>query len=91
MGDNSTGIRNMFVVTEREIQNGILRAKNTADHTLAYIRDIKQLNLNVLRSAKLFIDVAGRSVDEEAQQLLDHLRDEKIPNALRDENIARFV
>ena len=76
-------------MTEREIQNGILRAKDTADHTLAYIRNIEGINVSVLRVSKLFVDIAGRSLDNEAQSLLDKLRDTKIPAALCEENIAR--
>ena len=78
-------------MTEREIQNGILRAKDTSDHTLAYIRNIEGLNVSVLRYSKLFVDIAGRNVDTEAQTLLDRLRDKKIPAALTEENIARYV
>lgn len=80
----------MLVVTEREIQNGILRATDTGDHTLAYIRDIEGLNVSVLRFSKLFVDIAGRSVDTEAQNLLNKLRDDKIPAALAEGNIARY-
>lgn len=76
-------------VTEREIQNGILRARDTSDHTLAYLRNIDGLNVSVLRTAKFFIDIAGRDVDEDAQQLLKNLRDEKIPAAMTEKNIAR--
>ena len=79
----------LVAVTEREIQNGMLRAKDTADHTLAYIRNIEGLNVSVLRFSKLFVDIAGRSVDTEAQNLLNKLRDKKIPAALSDDNIAR--
>lgn len=79
----------MLSVTEREIQNGILRAKDTTDHTLAYIRNIEGLNVSVLRFSKLFVDIAGRSVDTEAQKLLNKLRDKKIPAALTEDNIAR--
>lgn len=78
-----------LTVTEREVMNGILRAQDTADHTLAYLRIIEDININVLRSAKLFLDIAGRNVDTEAQELLGKLRDEKITAVLPESNIAR--
>jgi len=80
-----------YPVTEREIQNGILRAKGTAEHTLAYVRNIIDMNTSAVRFAKLFIDIAGRGVDTEAQTLLNDLRDKKIPAACPESNIARLV
>ena len=77
-------------VTEREVRHGIIDAKNTKDHCLAYIRDIDNMNLTALRFARNFIDMTGREVDKEAVKLLSVLRDEILPTKLPDYNIARF-
>ncbi len=78
-------------MTEREIQRGILRARNTKDHCLAYVRQIENVNMTALRYARNFVDVIGRDVDKEAEKLLAVLRDEKLPERLAASNIARFT
>ena len=80
-----------FSVTEREIERGILKAKDTKDHCMAYVRHISNVNLTLLRFARNFIDMAARDVDSEAQKLLTTLRDDKLPQKLPAANIARFV
>ena len=80
-----------FVVTEREVEHGILKASNVVDHTLAYIREISNINVGLLRFAAKFIDFAARNVDGEAQKLLKTLRDEKLPKRLPESNTARFT
>lgn len=50
------------VVTEREVINGILNVKNTRNHCLAQVRYINNINLQNLRRAGNFIDIANRQV-----------------------------
>ena len=59
-----------FAVTEREVERGILKAKNTEEHCLAYIREIANINITLLRMACKFVDVAANTVDNDAQKLL---------------------
>ena len=77
-------------VTEREISRGILKAKNVEDHCLAYIREIENINITLLRFAAKFIDFAARNVDGEAQKLLKTLRDDKLPAKMPKCNLVRF-
>ena len=77
-----------FTVTEREVIRGILKAPNVEDHCLAYVREISNINVTLLRFASKFIDFAARNVDNEAQKLLKALR-EKLPKKLPECNIAR--
>ena len=77
-------------VTEREITRGILKAKNVQDHCLAYIREIENINITLLRFASKFVDFAARTVDGEAQKLLKVLRDEKLPAKMPETNLAKF-
>lgn len=85
-------MHNYFMsVTEREVEHGILKASNVVDHTLAYIREISNINVGLLRFAAKFIDFAARNVDGEAQKLLKTLRDEKLPKRLPESNTARFT
>ena len=79
-----------LIVTEREVHKGILNAKETKEHTFAYIRNITSMNTQALRFARNFIDMTGRNIDLEAQKLLATLRDEKLPKKLVEENISRF-
>lgn len=69
------------IVTEREVERGILKAKNTEDHCLAYIRDISNINITLLRMACKFVDVAAKSVDNEAQKLLKVSHRSKVKSA----------
>lgn len=72
------------------MRHGIINAKNTKDHCLAYLRDIENINLSALRFCRNFIDMVGRDVDQEAAKLLSILRDEILPTKLPEHNIARF-
>ena len=80
----------LLIVTEREISRGILKAKNVEDHCLAYIREIENINVTLLRFAAKFIDFAARNVDGEAQKLLKILRDDKLPAKMPKSNLVRF-
>ncbi|KAK0046460.1 NACHT and WD repeat domain-containing protein 2 [Biomphalaria pfeifferi] len=85
-------MHNFFMsVTEREVERGILKAANVEEHCLAYIRDISNMNITLLRIASKFVDFAARSVDNEAQKLLKILRDERLPKKIPSSNVARFT
>lgn len=63
--------------------------KNTKNHCLAYVRYINNINLQNLRKAGLFVDIANRSLDNEASRLLADLRDERLPNKIESGNMQR--
>ncbi|XP_063218680.1 NACHT and WD repeat domain-containing protein 2 [Bacillus rossius redtenbacheri] len=85
-------VHNYFMsVTEREVINGILNVKNTKNHCLAYIRYINNINLQNLKKASLFLDIANRSLDTEAAKLLANLRDERLPNKIETSNIQKYT
>ncbi|KAK0175700.1 hypothetical protein PV327_009429 [Microctonus hyperodae] len=89
---DKTTMHNYFMsVTEREVINGILNVKNTKNHCLAYVRYINNINLQNLRKAGLFLDIANRSLDNEASRLLADLRDERLPNKIEDANLQRYT
>ena len=79
-----------YLVTEREVIRGMLTVKNTKNHCLAYVRYINNINLQNLRRAGLFIDIANRAVDTEAVKLLANLRDERLPAKIEISNLQRF-
>ena len=58
---------------------------------LAYVRYINNINLQNLRRAGLYIDIANRAVDTEAVRLLANLRDERMPNKIEATNLQRYV
>ena len=76
-------------VTEREVINGILNVKNTKNHCLAYLRYINNINLQNLRKACLYLDIANRSLDNEAARLLADLRDNRVPNKIESQNLQK--
>lgn len=78
-------------MTEREVRQGIINAKNTEDHCLAYVRHIDHVNTSVVVSACNFVDMLSRDVDHEAAALLRRLRDEILPDCLPESNTARFT
>ena len=77
-------------VTEREVINGILNVKNTRNHCLAQVRYINNINLQNLRRAGNFIDIANRQVDTEAVKLLSNLRDDRLPARIEASNYHRY-
>lgn len=77
-------------MTEREVIRGVLNVRNTKNHVLAYVRYINNINLQNLRRAGLFIDIANRAVDAEAVRLLANLRDERLPAKIEPTNLQRF-
>lgn len=79
----------IYLVTEREVINGILDVKNTKNHCLAYLRYINNINLQNLKKASLYLDILNRSLDTEAAKLLANLRDERVPNKIEASNLQR--
>lgn len=79
-----------FLVTEREVINGILNVKNTKNHCMAYVRYINNINLQNLKKASLFVDIINRSLDTEASKLLANLRDERLPNKIESTNMQKY-
>ena len=69
-----------FLVTEQEVVRGLLFAKNNTDHTLAFIREIRNINIKLFTHSAKFIDInfGARKVDDEAQKMLSLLRDVKV-------------
>ncbi|CAF0870188.1 unnamed protein product [Adineta ricciae] len=76
-------------VTEQEVVRGILNAKDTVDHTLAFFRHIENINVALLRHSMKFIDIASKQIDEEAQTMLSDLRD--VPATLPASSIIRYT
>ncbi len=64
--------------------------RNTKNHVLAYVRYINNINLQNLRRAGLFIDIANRALDAEAVRLLANLRDERLPAKIEPTNLQRL-
>ena len=79
-----------MAVTEREVINGCLSVgpnhkycDNVKDHVIIYTRIINNINLQNLKRASAFIDIADRKVDEEAVGLLAHYRDKLLPKKMK--------
>ena len=74
-----------MAVTEREVINGCLSiTKDLKDHVIIYTRIINNINLQNLKRASAFIDIADRKVDQEAVGLLAHYRDTLVPKKCGD-------
>ncbi|KAK3582783.1 hypothetical protein CHS0354_035720 [Potamilus streckersoni] len=79
-------------VTEDEIFNGILNFPgDPTEHCLCFVRIIEDLEKNLHHpKAWRFIDmIQENKVDEESQQILSSLRDEKINQKLKDFSITK--
>ena len=75
-----------MAVTEREVINGCLNVKKVKDHVIIYTRIINNINLQNLKRASAFIDIADRKVDQEAVKLLSNYRDELLPKKMKENN-----
>ena len=76
-----------MAVTEREVINGCLSIeKDLKDHIIIYTRIINNINLQNLKRASAFIDIADRKVDQEAVKLLANYRDKLLPKKMSDNN-----
>ena len=63
---------------------GILNSKDNTEHTVGFIREIKNINIKLFQHSSKYVDInfAARKVDEEAQEMLSLLRDVKVPEKL---------
>jgi flagellar biosynthesis GTPase FlhF len=77
-------------VTEREVERGVLQQETNADHCIAFIRSITNVNVTALKFASRFMDFAGRNIDEEASKFLKSLRDDRLPKKLPESNRCNF-
>ena len=76
----------LFVVTEYEIASGMPTAQDCEKHCIGMLRTIDDLDQHLDEPAVAkFVDlIPGTSlIDEEAQGLLNALRDEKIPRSVQ--------
>jgi len=84
----------IFKVTEKEIFNGILRAKKLTNNVLCFIREIDDIEENIssnIKLAKRFIEIDDNgNIDESPKSFLNALKYDKIPSKLGKENIFRF-
>ena len=71
-------------VTEQEVVNGIILCKNNVDHTFAFIREIRNINIKLFQHSAKYIDInmAEKKVDQEAVDLLNLLKTVKVPQKL---------
>ena len=69
-----------FKVTEQEVVNGIILSKNNVDHTFAFIREIRNINIKLFQHSAKYIDInmAEKKVDQEAVDLLNLLKNVKV-------------
>ncbi len=67
-------------MTEQEVVNGIILPNNNVDHTLAFIREIRNINIGLIHHAGKYIDInmAEKKVDQEAVDLLNLLKNIKV-------------
>jgi hypothetical protein len=81
-------------VTEKEIFNGLLKAKNRNNNVLYFEREIEGLEESIAENPELcgrFIDLTSeKKVDKAAKNLLDKLKNEKIKACLGCGNSHRF-
>ena len=74
-----------MAVTEREVINGCLSIQeDVKDHIIIYTRIINNINLQNLKRASAFIDIADRKIDQEAIDLLAHYRDVLLPKKMKE-------
>ena len=80
-------------VTEEEIRRGVITAPDVEKHCLWFKRTITNLRQHTDKpKAGSFIDKTWGnppSIDEEAQKLLTHFREEEIPQVLPETNIKK--
>ncbi len=80
------------LVTEKEIINGILSAKDANERTLCFLREIVDIHDHLTdEKAPKYIDMSSPSaIDQEAERLLDRLKNTRIPDILKSENIYKY-
>ena len=81
-------------VTEKEVFNGLLKAKNRSNNVLYFEREIEGLEESIAENPALcgkFIDLTSeKKVDQAAKNLLDKLKNEKIKPCMSSGNSHRF-
>ncbi|XP_059080387.1 NACHT and WD repeat domain-containing protein 2-like [Tigriopus californicus] len=78
-------------VIEREVHEGIIRAKETKGSSLAFLRKINNINLADQRrgegqKAMHYVDIKDTKQDKEASQMMSELTELKIPERLERHN-----
>ncbi|CAF4090255.1 unnamed protein product [Adineta steineri] len=79
-------------ITEKEIINGILSAKDANERTLCFLREIVDIRDHLSdEKASKYIDMSSSTdIDHEAEKLLNRLRTTRIPTALQSSNIFQY-
>ncbi|CAF3372692.1 unnamed protein product [Rotaria sp. Silwood1] len=83
-------------VTEKEIVKGILSASDANQRTLCFLREIENIHDHLSdRKASKFVDLQYLNdgepiVDNEAEQLLNRLKNKRIPKILQPNNIFSY-
>ncbi len=84
-------------VTEKEINNGVLQAKNASENAIVFFREIENIETdeNIIKNkphlASRFIELnESNKIDEDCKKYLDSLKYEKIVNALPENNIHKL-
>ena len=72
-----------------EIAQGILNAAHPERNAITFSRKFSGMNVNNLWEVAKYIDLIGRAMDAQAMQMLEELREIKIPTALSNQNIIR--
>ena len=81
----------MNLVTEDEIISGILQSSNPSTQSLCYIRHLSDIDLSLQdKHTNLYTDVIEGRHDNEAQDLLDRLKRERILQRLDTSNVTHF-
>ena len=82
----------MCLVTEDEIDHGILKTQNPNAVSLCYTRSFSKLPNNLAdKDALQFIDtVSPTKLDHDAQKMLHNLKWEKLPNVLGKSNVHNY-
>ena len=76
----------LSLVTEKEIIDGILSASDANERTLCFLREIVDIRDHLSDDkASKYIDV-----DDEAERLLDRLKNVRLPAALKSQNIFKY-
>jgi len=82
------------LVTEDEIAHGIFKLQNPQDHCLCYIRELEGLDNQLSdKAAKQYIDISTEDptkADTKSQQLLDNLKNVKVPTYLGSKNVRTY-
>jgi mannitol-specific phosphotransferase system IIBC component len=91
--------RNVYFVsvTEKEMINGVLQAKNASENAIVFLREIENIETdeNIINNkpqlASRFIELSVEDkIDEDCKKYLDSLKYEKIANALPENNIHKL-